>query len=247
MIKFILLIPLVFLFASTSSAQQKKMVKPVREFVDLTGTIGNDQGSAAISFVHNWGMGKKKKFELGVGGRFTTYFGEKKDFITAGPASLTRSFSFPVLIVFAGFNEENLDTLTVQRPLITSINASFNLGYHFTARFYGGVNIDVIGFSFGRKSSAILTSNGTTQTDHEAKPSTFNLLLTGDHDLGSLNSEFFIRYKFADKWSLKVLYQFIFAEYETQNIVQVAPDGTEVDRFRNKANNVGVGIVYHIK
>jgi hypothetical protein len=36
MIKFILLIPLVFLFASTSSAQQKKMVKPVREFVDLT-------------------------------------------------------------------------------------------------------------------------------------------------------------------------------------------------------------------
>jgi hypothetical protein len=63
MIKFILLIPLVFLFASTSSAQQKKMVKPVREFVDLTGTIGNDQGSAAISFVrreerlHNCGAG----------------------------------------------------------------------------------------------------------------------------------------------------------------------------------------------
>jgi hypothetical protein len=241
------LIPLVLLFASAGSAQQKNNIKPIREFLDLTGTIGSDQGSASVSFVHNWGTGKKKKFELGIGGRITTYFGEKKDFITAGPASLTRSFTFPVLIVFAGQNEENLDTLQVQRPLITSINASFNLGYHFTPRFYGGVNIDVIGFSFGRKSPAILTRNGTTQTEPEAKPSTFNLLLTGDHDLGSLNSEFFMRYRFADKWSVKLLYQFIFAEYKTQNIVQVAPDGTEIDRFRNKANNLGVGIVYHIR
>lgn len=245
--KSILFISLFILLAGSGIAQQKKESGPVREFVDLTGTIGNDQGSVAVSYVHNWGMGRNKKFELGVGGRLTSYFGEKKDFITAGPASLTRSFTFPFLIVFAGQNEENLDTLNVQRPLITSINASFNLGYHITPRLYGGVNIDVIGFSFGRKSSAILTSNGTTQTEPDAKPSSFNLLLTGDHDLGSLNSEFFLRYRIANKWSMKLLYQFIFAEYKTQNVVQVAPDGTEVDRFRNKANNGGVGIVYHIR
>jgi hypothetical protein len=243
----ILFLPL-FLFSAVSAVSQNNIeTKFVREFVDLTGTIGSDQGSIAGSFVHNWGMGKKKKFELGVGGRVTTYFGNKKDFITARPSSLTRSFTFPFLIVFAGVNEENLDTLNVQRPLITSINASFNLGYHFSSRLYGGVNIDVIGFSFGRKSSAILTSNGSTQTEPDAAPSSFNLLLTGDNDLGSLNSEFFIRYRFAKNWSAKILYQFLFAEYKTQNIVQVAPDGTEVDEFRNKANNLGVGIVYHIR
>jgi len=245
--KIILFVSLFIFLADTGIAQQKKERKPVREFVDLTGTIGKDQGSVAVSYVHNWGMGRNKKFELGVGGRLTTYFGEKKDFITAGPASLTRSFTFPFLIVFAGHNEENLDTLNVQRPLITSINASFNLGYHITPRLYGGVNIDVIGFSFGRKSSAILTSNGTTQTEPDATPSPFNLLLTGDHDLGSLNSEFFIRYRIADKLSMKILYQFIFAEYETNTIKQVAPDGTEINRFRNKANNLGLGIVYHIR
>jgi hypothetical protein len=243
----ILFIPFVILFVSPAFAQHSPKGKAVSEFIDLTGTVGKDQGTVAVSFVHNWRVGKNKRFELGAGGRLTTYFGEKKDFVTAGPASLTRTFTFPVLIVFAGHKEENLDTLNVQRPLIVSINASFNLGYHFSPRFYGGVNIDGIGLSIGRISSAVLTTNGTTKTDPEAKPSSFNVLLTGDHDLGSLNSEFFIRYRVADKWSLKALYQFIFAEYKTQNIVQVAPDGTEVDRFRNKANNVGIGLVYHIR
>lgn len=121
------------------------------------------------------------------------------------------------------------------------------MGYHFTPKLYGGINIDVIGFSFGQKSSAILTSNGNTQTDPASKPSAFNLLLTGDHDKGSLNSEFFVRYQLGKQWSVKALYQFIFVEYKTEQIVQVAPDGTEIDRFRNKANNLGLGIVYHLR
>lgn len=235
------------LFCFKKPLAQEIKKHPSREFLDLSGTIGADQGTVSLSYVHNWGIGKSKKFELGVGGRWTTYFGSKKDFVTAGPASLTRTFTFPFLIVFAGQKEENIDTLTVQRPLINALNVSFNMGYHFSPRFYGGINIDVIGFSFGRKSSAILTSNGVTQTEPVAKPSPFNLLLTGDHDQGSLNSEFFIRYKLAEKWSIKALYQFVFAEYKTTTIFQTAPDGTTVDRFRNKANNAGIGIVYHLK
>lgn len=232
-------------FVATVSVAQTKA--PVSRFIDLSGTIGEDQGTVSLSYVHNWKTGKKKKFELGVGGRFTTYAGTKKDFVTAGPASLTRTSSIPFLGVFAGINEENIDTLNVQRPLINSLNLSYNMGYQFSSRFYGGINIDVIGFSFGRKSSSVLTSNGQTFTDPDAKPTPFNLLLTGDHDRGSLNSEFFIRYKVGKNWSIKALYQFIFAEYKTQNVVQVAPDGTEIDRFRNKANNLGLGVVYHLK
>jgi hypothetical protein len=228
-------------------AQVSKPADLTSEFLDLTATIGKDQGTASFSFVHNWKVGKNKKFELGAGARGTTYFGTKKDFVTAGPASLTRSTAIPFLIVFSDLQEENLDTLNVQRPLIFSINASFNIGYHFSPKLYGGINIDVIGFTVGRKSSAVLTSNGNTQTEPSAKPAGFNLLLTGDLDKGSLNSEFFFRYQLAKQWSLKALYQFIFVEYKTQNIEQIAPDGTEIDRFRNKANNVGLGIVYHIR
>jgi hypothetical protein len=228
-------------------SQEIKPITNTNRFLDLSGTIGKDQGTVAFSYVHNWRTGKKKKFELGIGGRWTTYFGTKKDFVTAGPASLTRTSTIPFLIVFSDLQEENLDTLNVQRPLVNAINASFNMGYHFTPKLYGGINIDVIGFSFGRKSSAVLTSNGTTQTEPESKPASFNLLLTGDHDKGSLNSEFFIRYQVSKQISLKALYQFVFVEYRTETIVQVAPDGTEIDRFRNKANNAGLGIVYHLK
>jgi hypothetical protein len=234
-------------FVLTESSAQVSKAAATSSFIDLTATVGKDQGSAALSYVYNWKMGKKKRFEMGAGIRWTTYLGEKKEFITAGPASLTRAFSAPFLIVFAGQKEENFDTLTVQRPLINAINLSFNLGYDITARLYGGVNIDVIGFSFGRKSSAVFTSNAESMTESDARPTAFNLLLTGDHDKGTLNSEFFLRYKIGKGWSVKALYQFIFAEYETNTLVQVAPDGTEVTRFRNKANNLGIGIVYHIQ
>jgi hypothetical protein len=228
----------------SASAQEQQSHS---QFVDVTGTIGKDQGTAALAYVYNWKTGKKKKFELGIGARWTTYIGTKKEFITAGPASLTRTNSIPFVIVFAGQQEENLDTLVVQRPLVNAVNLTFNMGYQFTPRLYGGVNIDVIGFSFGRKSSAILTSNGITMTDPEAKPTGFNILLTGDHDRGTLNSEFLLRYAIGKRWSVKALYQFVFVEYTTENVTQVAPDGTEVNRFRNKANNLGLGLVYHLK
>jgi hypothetical protein len=215
--------------------------------IDLSGTIGKDQGTVALSYVHSWKSGKKKKFDIGVGARWTTYAGTKKDFVTAGPASLTRTNSIPFLIVFAGIQEENIDTLVVQRPLVNAVNLGVYMGYQFTKKLYGGLNIDVIGFSFGRESNAVLTSNGVSSSDPEAKPTGFNILLTGDHDRGTLNSEFFLRYTVGKRWSLKALYQFIFVEYTTVNIVQVAPDGTEVSRFRNKANNLGLGIVYHLQ
>lgn len=226
------------------NAQQKQTtISKINQFADITATFGSSQGSVALSYIHNWRLGSTKKFELGIGGRLTSYYGTKKDFITA-PGRLSRSSTFPFAIVFAGQKTENWDTLTVQRPFVNAINATANFGYHFTDRFYGGINIDVIGFSFGSSSSAILTTNGNTITEPKAKPAAFNLLLTGDNDLGSLNSEFFLKYKVADKWSIKAVYQFLFAEYKTTTIYQTAPDGTKVDRFRNKANNFGLGVSY---
>jgi hypothetical protein len=219
----------------------------ISQFADLSAAFGQDQGTVALSYVYNWRLGKKKKFELGLGGRWTTFYGTKKEFVTAGPASLTRTSSFPFLVVFSGIREENLDTLTVQRPLIHAVNLSINLGYNFTPRWYAGINIDLIGASFGRESSAVFASRGGNQTEPAAKPTGFNLLLTGDNDRGSLNSELFLRYRVGKRWSAKLLYQFFFAEYTTQNLVQVAPDGTEVDRFRNKANLIGLGFVYHVR
>ncbi len=213
--------------------------------IDLAITAGSSQGGAAFSYVHNWKIGKKQKWEIGLGGRLTSYFGTKRDFITAGPARLTRSQSIPFLIFFADQKPENWDTLNVQRPFTAALNATVNIGYHFNKKWSAGFNIDLIGVTLGRTTNGILTSNGTTRNDSKVKPSAFNLLLTGDHDLGSLNSEFFVRYRLSDKWSLRGVYQFYFSEYKTTNLNQVASDGTVITRFRNKVNAFGIGISKH--
>lgn len=232
------------LFLATGLLAQGKRAG-VNRFVDLTGTVGSSQGSAALAFVHNWKLWKKQKFEIGIGGRYTGYFGSKKEFLTAAPAKYTRSFTIPFLIFFAGQNEANFDTLAVQRPLTHSLNITANLGYNISPRWYAGFNIDVIGLTVGRKTAGILTSHGETTIDPASKPTTFNLLLTGDHDRGTLNSEFFVKYKLSDRWQLKALYQFLFVEYETQMVKQQIPNGPQNDRFRNKANNIGLGIAWH--
>lgn len=218
----------------------------LRRYFDLTAAIGQSQGTVSATYGQNWKLWKKQKWEMGLSARWSTYFGSKTDFITA-PARLARTNTIPFLIFFAGQKTENHDTLTVQHPLTASLNLVVNAGYNLTPRWYLGFNIDVIGFTFGRRSSAILTSNGVARTEPRAKPVFFNLLLTGDHDLGSLNSEFFIQYRLKNSWNIKAVYQFIFIEYVTQNIKQTAPDGTMVDRFRNKANAFGLGVAYNFK
>ena len=57
--------------------------------------------------------------------------------------------------------------------------------------------------------------------------------------------EFFVKYKIDNRWSLKTAYQFLFIEYKTETVKQRAPDGTLVDRFRNKANTLGLGVSYN--
>ena len=235
---------LIVLLSAAAVVNAQKKDSRISQFVDLTGTIGKSQGTAAASYVHNWKIGKRKKWEAGLGLRWTTYFGTKTDFITA-PAKLARTNTTPFLIFFAGQRTDYHDTLTVQRPLTHSANISINLGYNFTNKWSAGFNIDLIGFTFGRESSAIFKSNGTTKIEPMAKPAAFNVLLTGDHDRGSLNSEFFVKYKITPRWGVKAVYQFVFIEYETENIHQIAPDGTVNNRFRNKANMFGLGVSYN--
>lgn len=234
-----------FLFVALIVTAQTKPTKNVDRFADLALTAGTSQGSAAISYVHNWKIGKKQKWQIGFGARLTSYFGTKRDYTTAGPARLTRSHGIPFLIFFAGQETQNWDTLNVQRPFTNSLNATVNFGYQLNKKLSAGFNIDLIGVTLGRKTSGILTTNGITRTDGAVKPAAFNLLLTGDHDLGSLNSEFFLRYQLSNKWSVRGVYQFFFSEYKTTNIKQTAPDGTQIDRFRNKVNAFGIGISRH--
>ncbi|WP_025761787.1 hypothetical protein [Dyadobacter tibetensis] len=215
------------------------------QHLDFATTMGHHQGSTALAYVHSYKFGKNKRFDAGLGLRLTNSYGNNNRYITAGPARLTRSFTAPFLIFFAGQETQNWDTLTVRRPLVNALNITANLSYAFTARISAGFNIDLIGYSFGRKSPGTLQSQGILKMDPAVRPSNFNLLLTGDHDKGTLNSEFFLKYQFNSNWGLRAIYQFLFTEYKTNSVEQIASDGTRIEKFRNKANNFGLGISYH--
>jgi len=234
---------ILLLLLSPALEAQDKPLPRASQLVDLSGTIGNSQGTVAASYIHNWRLGKRRKWEIGGGVRWTVYTATKSDFTTA-PARLARGTTIPFVIVFAPQKTDNWDTLPVQRPLVHSVNLSVNFGYHFSGKWMAGFNIDLAGFSIGPRRNSILTSNGRESSEPNAKPASFNVLLTGDNDYGSLNSEFFLRYKWAERWSLRAIYGFYFAEYKTVAVRQTAPDGTLVDRFRNKVNTGGLGVSY---
>jgi len=242
----LIVLPLFFAVISgvAQQASPAHQLSRINRFIDFAGAIGNSQGTAAASFVYNWRLGKTRKWELGVGARWTSYFGNRSNFTTA-PARLARSTTIPFIIVFAGQETQNWDTLTVKSPFVNSVNSTVNIGYNFNTKWSAGFNIDLAGFSFGRRGNGVLTSNGVAANEPNAKPAAFNVLLTGDNDLGSLNSEFFLKYKPGNRWAVKAVYGFYFAEYKTSTVKQIAPDGTIVDRFRNKVNSLGLGLSWH--
>jgi hypothetical protein len=219
--------------------------KESSRFADITGAFGSSQAVIYGAYVHAWKLGTSKKWEVGLGLRASSYFGVKKDFLTA-PSRLSRASSVPFLVYFSKKQIQNIDTLTVQRPFTNSINISANAGYSIR-RWYIGFSVDLIGYTFGRTTSGILKSDGYTRTEANAKPAPFNLLLTGDNNYGTLNTEIFLRYKLSKDFSVKGTYQALAVEYKTSAITQNTPDGSTVNRFRNKTGNAGFGVVYHFK
>lgn len=236
---------LIVLLSIMVNAQQKK-TKAVDNFVDITAGIGSSQYTGALSYVYNWKVGKRKRWELGLGARFTSYFGSNLYFRTA-PAKLTSGKTDPT-VLFREDIDANIDSVLFPKAQVNSLNLSLNFGYNFSKRFSAGLTIDAIGFSFGKKQSGVYYGNNfATGVPVTAKPTGFNVLLISDNDRGSLNSELFARYKWNDSWGVKLGLQFFFAEYTTNTEVQTTPGGDKNDRFRKKMAGVGIGITYNFK
>jgi hypothetical protein len=206
----------------------------------FTTAIGSSEFSTAFAYQHLWLVGKKKKLGLGAGLRFTNYFGFNKYFTTA-PAELTSGKTGPG-VFFSENIEENIDSVLFKNAQVNALNLSINIQYAFSKKFAAGFNIDAIGFSFGGRKDATYFGNNGTGGATTAKPTGFNLLLISDNDKGSLNSEFYGKYMFNNKWAAKLGYQFLFVEYTTDSKVQTAPGGQTNDRFRNKSSGILLGI-----
>ena len=209
------------LTASNALAQDSRTVN----YADFTGAIGSNQGSVSVDYFHLWKLGKSKKLEVGVGGRFTSYFGSAQ-YYSSAPAGLAA-------------DESKSDSILLQSPQVNAFNLAINLGYKIAGKLGLGFNIDAIGFSFGgRKNGSYINGNQGQTTS--AKPTAFNILLIGNNDQGSLNSEFYVRYFIKEKLAIKVAYQYLFTEFTTETKVQKLPEVN--DRFRNKSSLFSLGI-----
>jgi hypothetical protein len=212
----------------TSSYGQEKTLLSNTNQVNFGLGVGSSGSSISASYVHDWRLGKKKTFYIGAGARLTNFFGKDVSFQSA-PANLAADESF-------------IDTLFYTSPSVHSLNAYINLGVNITPTLAAGFNIDLLGFSLGKNDDAIFTTNATTQTT-TAKPTAFNLLLVGNNDLGSLNSQFYLRYAISQRFGVMAAYQYLFNEVTTASTVQVVPETN--DRFRNKSSMVYAGITYN--
>lgn len=153
-----------------------------------------------------------KSFVFSVGFRSTVYQSDKLLTRTANPKSIGRS---------------EIEEVDVEEVLIVGSNAFASLSYTF-AEVFAGINLDLVGLSFGRCSA--VTSRYDSKKAHSC-PQKLNLFIFNDYDFGNLNSEFFLGTMIKEHYSIRagVAHQFI-------EVVADTDLAYENRRFRAKVN-----------
>lgn len=169
------------------------------------------------------GFGRNQKFMAGLGIRHSSHFSKNRDFITA-PARLTS-------------DEKNLDTLTLSGN-IHSVNLALDLRYCLNSTFALGFNIDLTGLSFGPEQGGKLKEFTAL-----AEPTHFNFLLVDDNDIGTLNSEFYLMWRFSEHLAGKLAFSYLYTEFTTDK-KYIA--GIDNDRYRNKSMGLALALQYRL-
>ena len=219
---------LVILTALISDSAFAQYEGPRRQkYFDVALAAGNG-ASVALSYQSLYGG----RFKIGWGLRYTGTFGKSTDFVTA-PAKLTSGKTGPA-VMFTEDILSNFDTLTLNKVQSNALNAVINLQFAFSESFEVGFNIDAIGLSFGGQQTgrfhSASQSKALDNSVQTAKPTSFNLLLVSDNDLGNLNSELYARYWFNERVAVRAGVSFNFIEYTTDRKLTF-----DNDRFRYKS------------
>ncbi len=206
---------------------------------DLALSGGNNQYSQALSWVKFHALTKKKRFKVGYGIRFTAQEGKNLYYVTA-PAIITSKQTGPQ-VLFSEIYYENVDSLFITSAQNNCLNLTINLQYTFKNKFDLGFNIDAAGFSFGNKVTGQYFEHQSAGVSEfqQARPTSMNLLLVSDNDIGSLNSELYFRYWFKPKWAIRAGATFLFTEYTTDSKLRL-----ENDRWRNKSFMGMIGVTF---
>ncbi len=218
---------MVLLLCGGTLVAHAQRAKPTIE-ADVALGLGKDIVTGALSGTRWHALGTKGKLQLGYGIRLTGAFGGAQEYITA-PAELSRQNDGFLVTLFSDVKNENLDTLLVPGATVFALNLAGHLRYRITERWAVGFNIDVVGVSFGSVDPSRFVSSlrGSSASTEQASPTAFNLLLIGDNDRGSLNSELYVAYQLNAHWGLRAGISHLFVEATTKR-----PLTFDNDRFR---------------
>lgn len=215
-------------------------------YLDLAVSGSSGRISGALSWSHLHGIGKKeRRLNVGYGLRFTSFVAANK-FYTTAPAKYTSPVQ-SVATIFSETIAANIDTVTTATAVTNSLNAALFIHYRIARRWFAGVNIDVVGFSFGPKKTFNVISGSFDPGQAPVQmgsPTSFNLLLTSDNDIGSLNSEFYMQYWITARIGARLGYTFLFSEYRTD--VRLSFNDGEIvnDRYRYKAGMALLAVTF---
>lgn len=242
----ILSIILFTLLNELAFSQVEKLPYKYAQTIDLALSTSTNNFSASLSWFHANNILKKiPKLKVGYGLRYTTFVGANKYYTTA-PAKFTSTVQ-NLGTIFSRTIQENIDTITTPTGVTNCLNIGVSIEYAITSRLDAGFNIDVLGFSFGPKqnfniiSSSFDANQSPVQT---GSPTRWNVLLTSDNDIGSLNSEFFLRYWISNKFAVRVGYSFLFSEYKTENKLSFDNGRIVNDRYRYKAGMLLLALTF---
>lgn len=170
------------------------------------------------------------KLQLGYGLRFNLHQASDQTYVTA-------PFEFTA--------EEKYDSFSLGSVSTMSLSASIHIAYSVTPKLLVGFNIDAIGVSFGPEQSGTIThlysDANAADINTTAQPTSANVLLVGDNDIGTLNSEFYLRYKVGGNLYLRPGFSFFFSEYTTD-----VAGSEDNKRFRNKIGYPFLGVSYRL-
>jgi hypothetical protein len=242
-----ILVCIILLLVCVSSKAQEDVVPTRINYAEISLSAAGQQFAFTGAYSLNWGIDKRRKFRIGAGVRYTGYYANERDYVTA-PAILTSRQTGPQ-VLFTEIYYENVDTLRLKTTYTNILNLYTSLEYRLVPKLDLGFNIDVFGFGYGRRSIGDYKAervgkdpgeesifNGSRQT---AKPAPINLLLVSDNDLGSLNSEIYGRYHLSDKWAIRAGATFLFSEFTADR--KLALDN---NRYRYKSLLGMVGVTF---
>lgn len=163
------------------STKKKCQVWNENHYIDMSLSGGDGIFNASIQWDKLFSVTWKKRIKIGFGIRanMTNYWNNSMN---------TAFYNRP--------SSPEFDTLLITQQTSFSVNLMFVADISLVKWMDAGLNIDLVGASFGEKTGGTVYSQGTefSNPEPDVQPQILNAFLFGRNDRGSTNSQFYLRF-----------------------------------------------------